>query len=212
MSKETHINIPNSSSFEMRCGVVIAIFAALMAITDLLAGKYDADEIIGTNDKAMAYSWYQSKSIKETLVQGEISLLKSLKEANAIQKSAIIGVDNHLADLAKKSVQYKKEKDEILRGSKTVGQENWVQDVGGEYGRVIGANEIEAQLAVLSTAGDRFDIAILLYQVCLVLGAVSLVLRKPSFQTIFFRGMWLLGLIGSGMSLWAFSFIQNSLA
>ncbi|MFI3217247.1 MAG: DUF4337 family protein, partial [Methylococcales bacterium] len=103
MSKETHINIPNSSSFEMRCGAVIAIFAALMAITDLLAGKYDADEIIGTNDKAMAYSWYQSKSIKETLVQGEISLLKSLKEANAIQKSAIIGVDNHLADLAKKS-------------------------------------------------------------------------------------------------------------
>ncbi len=212
MSKETHINIPNSSSFEMRCGAVIAIFAALMAITDLLAGKYDADEIIGTNDKAMAYSWYQSKSIKETLVQGEISLLKSLKEANAIQKSAIIGVDNHLADLAKKSVQYKKEKDEILRGSKTVGQENWVQDVGGEYGRVIGANEIEAQLAILSTAGDRFDIAILLYQVCLVLGAVSLVLRKPSLQTIFFRGMWLLGLIGSGMSFWAFSFIQNSLA
>ena len=132
MPKETHMNIPNSSSFEMRCGAVIAIFAALMAITDLLAGKYDADEIIGTNDKAMAYSWYQSKSIKETLVQGEISLLKSLKEANAIQKSAIIGVDNHLADLAKKSVQYKKEKDEILRGSKTVGQENWVQDVGGE--------------------------------------------------------------------------------
>ena len=212
MSKETHISIPNSSSFEMRCGAVIAIFAALMAITDLLAGKYDADEIIGTNDKAMAYSWYQSKSIKETLVQGEISLLKSLKEANAIQKSAIIGVDNHLADLAKKSVQYKKEKDEILRGSKTVGQENWVQDVNGEYGRVIGANEIEAQLAILSTAGDRFDIAILLYQVCLVLGAVSLVLRKPSLQTIFFRGMWLLGLIGSGMSFWAFSFIQNSLA
>ena len=212
MSKETHINIPNSSSFEMRCGAVTAIFAALMAITDLLAGKYDADEIIGTNNKAMAYSWYQSNSIPETLVQGEISLLKSLKEANAIQKSAIIGVDNHLADLAKKSVQYKKEKDEILRGSKTVGQENWVQDVGGEYGRVIGANEIEAQLAILSTAGDRFDIAILLYQVCLVPGAVSLVLRKPSLQTIFFRGMWLLGLIGSGMSFWAFSFIQNSLA
>lgn len=212
MSEETHINIPNSSSFEMRCGVVIAIFAALMAITDLLAGKYDADEIIGTNDKAMAYSWYQSKSIKETLVQGEISLLMSLKEANAIQKDAIIAVDNHLADLAKKSVQYKKEKDEILRGSKTVGQENWVQDVGGEYGRVIGANEIEAQLAILSTAADRFDIAILLYQVCLVLGAVSLVLRKPSLQTIFFRGMWLLGLTGSGMSFWAFSFIQNSLA
>jgi hypothetical protein len=39
-----------------------------MAITDLLAGKYDADEIISNNDKSMAYSWYQSKSIKETLI------------------------------------------------------------------------------------------------------------------------------------------------
>jgi hypothetical protein len=63
----------------MRCGLVIAIFAALMAITHLLPGKYDADEIMINNDKAMAYSWYQSKSIKETLIQGEISLLKSLK-------------------------------------------------------------------------------------------------------------------------------------
>lgn len=209
MSPEYNTNTP--STFETRCGVVIAIFAALMAITDLLAGKYDADEIIGTNDKAMAYSWYQSKSIKETLVQGEISLLMSLKEAKAIQQSAVAAVDNHLIDLEKKSSQYKKEKDEILRGSKTVGRENWVQDVEGKYGQVIGANEIEAQLDILSKAGDRFDIAILLYQVCLVLGAVSLVLRKSRLQSNFFSAMLLLGISGSAIALWAFYFIQTHL-
>ena len=200
-----------SSRFETRCGVIIAIFAALMAITDLLASKYDADEIIGTNDKAMAYAWYQSKSIKETLVQGEISLLTSLKEAQAIQKEAMAAIDNHLLDLTKKTVQYKKEKDEILRGSKAVGKENWVQDVNGEYGLVIGANEIEAKLTVLSTAGDRFDMAILLYQICLVLGAVSLVLQKSRLQHNFFRGMVTLGVLGSGLSLWAFCMIQNNM-
>jgi hypothetical protein len=31
-------------------------------------------------------------------------------------------------------------------------------------------------------------------------------LRKPIFQNIFFRGMCLLGMIGCGISFWAFSF------
>jgi hypothetical protein len=54
-------------SFEIKCGVVIALFAALMSISDLFAGKYGDDEILLTNEKASAYLWYQSKSIKETL-------------------------------------------------------------------------------------------------------------------------------------------------
>ena len=210
MPKESNTNNQDSASFEMRCGVVIAIFAALMAITDLFAGKYDADEIIGTNEKSMAYAWYQSKSIKETLVESEISLLIGLKDAQAIQKEAINAVDNHLMNLQKKSLQYKKEKDEILRGSKTVGKENWTQEVDGQYGQVIGADEIEVHLGILSKAGDRFDIALLLYQICLVLGAVSLVLRRLSIQTFFFRSMVFLGLIGTGIALWAYLFIQYS--
>lgn len=208
MQEESVVN--NLSGFEIRCGVTIAIFAALMAITDLVAGKYNDDEIIGTNDKAAAYTWYQSKSIKETLVEGEISLLNSLKKAGAIESSALEGVDTHLQYLEKKSVQYKKEKDEILKGSKSVGAENWVQDVKGEYGKVIGATEIEANLAILSAAGDRFDLAILFFQIGLVLGAVSLVLKRPNLQRTFFIGMFLLGGIGTSISLWAFVLIQIS--
>lgn len=200
----------NNSNFETRCGIVIAIFAALMAMTDLVAGKYGDDEIIGTNDKAAAYMWYQSKSIKETLVEGEKSLLKSLKDTGGIQASAMAGVEQHLANLDKKTERYKKEKDEILRGSKAVGKENWVQDVKGEMGKVIGAQEIEANLEVLSKAGDRFDVANLFFQVCLVLGAVSLILKKEKMQQLFFGGMILLGTLGSSISLWAFLSILRS--
>ncbi|KYG70155.1 hypothetical protein AZI85_15850 [Bdellovibrio bacteriovorus] len=193
-----------NSNFEMRCGVVIAVFAAVMAVSDLVAGKYGDDEIIGTNEKAAAYMWYQSKSIKETLVEGEKSLLVSLKEAGAIQARASEGIDNHIADLNKKILRYKKEKNEILKGSESVGKENWIQDVNGELGKIIGAQEMEVHLAALGKAGDRFDMASLFFQICLVLGALSLVLKKEKLQRLFFAGMCSLGLLGTSISLWAF--------
>jgi hypothetical protein len=193
-----------NNRFEIRCGVVIAIFAALMAMNDLVAGKYGDDEIIGANEKAAAYLWYQAKSIKETLVEGEKSLLISLKEAGAIQAVAVKGIDSHLADLEKKTLRYKREKDEILKGSKTVGSANWAQEVNGELGKVIGATEIEARMEVLSKAGDRFDIASLFFQICLVLGAMSLMLKKLSLRNAFFMVMSLLGSLGAGISLWTF--------
>lgn len=191
-------------NFEIRCGVVIAIFAALMAMSDLIAGKYGDDEIIGTNDKAAAYNWYQSKSIKETLVEGEKSLLESLKEAGAITPPAIKGIDNHIANLKQRIIRYKKEKNEILKGSQAVGQDNWAQDVNGELGKVIGTEEMEARLAILSQAGDRFDMASLFFQICLVLGALSLILKEVKLQYLFFTGMCLLGIFGTGISVWAF--------
>lgn len=191
-------------SFEIRCGVVIAVFAAIMSVSDLIAGKYGNDEIIGTNEKATAYMWYQSKSIKETLVEGEKSLLESLKEAGAIEARASQGVDAHIANLNRKILRYKKEKNEILKGSQAVGKNNWVQDLNGELGKIIGAQEMEAHLASLGRAGDRFDMANLFFQVCLVLGALSLVLKKQKLQNIFFAGMCSLGILGTGISVWAY--------
>ncbi|MBL8431496.1 MAG: DUF4337 family protein, partial [Dechloromonas sp.] len=52
-----------SSTFEMICGLTLAILAAVLAITDLGAGKYGDDEIIAHNQKANAFEWYQAKGI-----------------------------------------------------------------------------------------------------------------------------------------------------
>ena len=191
-----------SSSFEARCGVIMAVFAAIMAVNDLVAGKYGDDEIIGTNEKAAAYMWYQSKSIKETLVDGERSLLESLHDAGAIKPGAEKAVQNHIADLRLKIQRYKKEKNEILKGSESVGKENWVQDLNGELGKVVGAQEIETHLASLAKAGDRFDLSSLFFQLCLVLGALSLILKKQNLQQYFFFGMCGLGTLGFVVSLW----------
>lgn len=208
MSKENENNI----SYETKCGIIIAVFAAIMAITDLFAGKYGDDEIILTNEKAAAYNWYQSKSIKETLLEGEKSLLESLVDAGAIQARSVEGISDHIAKIEKKLNRYKKDKTEILLGSQQVGKENWSQDIDGQLGQVTGAKEIEKQLTVLSSAGDKFDMSSLFFQVCLVFGALSLVLKNEKTQKFFFHSMIGLGIIGTGLSIWNLLSIVQSLS
>ncbi len=190
-------------NFETKAGVVIAIFAALMAVSDLFAGKYGDDEIIGTNEKAAAYQWYQSKSIKQSLVEGEQALLKTLLKSGSISISSTKGIEEHVTLLDKKINKYDKEKKEILLGSSKVGKENWAQDVEGELGKVVGAKEIEENLTRLSSAGDKFDVATLFFQMSLVVGAISLVLKKEKVQLFFFYTMICFGMIGTSFTTWA---------
>ena len=50
MAEETD----GKKGFETWCGVVIALFAAVLAIADLGAGKYGDDELIAHNEKGSA--------------------------------------------------------------------------------------------------------------------------------------------------------------
>lgn len=185
------------SNFEIKTGVFIAVFAALMAVSDLFAGKYGDDEIMGTNEKAAAYQWYQSKSIKQSLTEGEVSLLSSLVEAGAINTKSLEGINAHITKLKTKVTKYEKEKSEILLGSQKVGKENWIQDIDGELGKVIGAKEIESNLQILGKAGDKFDLASLFYQICLVIGAIAIIVKNENVQRYFFYFMLVLGCSGA---------------
>ncbi len=187
----------SDKSFEIRCGVTIALFAALLAITDLFGGKYGDDEIKAINERSAAYQWYQSKSIKETILEGQLGLLQSLQRAGAIAAVHEKGVSQHLIELEKDIRRYGKEKKEILLGSQKVGSENWIQDVDGKLGQVKGAQEFDAEVMQLAKAGDRLDLATLFLQISLVMGAISLVLANPRTQNLFYSLMAGLGLVGS---------------
>lgn len=193
-----------SKSFETWCGVLIALFAAVLAITDLGAGKYGDDELIAHNEKAGAYLWYQSKGIKETLVEGQRDTLKALAEAGSIQPQQLPAVRGMIVDLEADAARYGKEKREILLGSRTVGEEGWVQDVAGEMGKVTGAEEWKTRAAALGDAGDVFDTSTFFLQICLVLGAISLILQQDRMRRAFFLAMIALGLAGTVFSLMAF--------
>ena len=190
--------------FEGWCGLVLAVFAAVLAVTDLGAGKYGDDELIAHNQKNGSYLWYQSKGIKETLVEGQRDTLKALVQAGSIRPEQLPAIQTMISSLDGDATRYGREKKEILLGSQAVGQDNWAQDVGGEMGKIVGANEWEAQAAALGKAGDIFDYATFFLQLCLVAGAISLILHVDRMRWSFFTAMVLLGLIGSGFSVQAF--------
>ena len=194
-----------SSTFEMICGLTLAVLAAILAITDLGAGKYGADEIIAHNQKANAFDWYQAKGIKESLVEGQRDMLQLLIDAG------VVAVDNQermsglLSSLNQEIDRYQKEKKEILQGSSAVGEGNWVLEQDGERGRIKGAKEWEAEAEALGVVGDTFDLATLFLQICLVTGAISLLLKGERLRNTFYGLTIGLGAVGSYFSVLAFS-------
>jgi len=188
--------------FELVSGLTLALLAALTALNDLQAGKYGEDEIMGHNQRASAYAWYQSKSIKETAVTQELSLLNSLIAAGALAPEVKPSMEKRTAALQGEVDRYKAEKNEILKGSAAVGTAGQVlADKSGNKGNVIGAQEWEEKLAVLETSGDLFDCATLWLQLSLVCGAISLVLKRPDLKKGFYIAMILLGILGAFYSL-----------
>jgi len=182
--------------FELLCGLLLAFFAAILAIVDLGSGKYGDDQIIANNEKANAYQWYQSKTVKQTLVENQRDLINLLLNSSMINEKKTDSLDKYQKGLSKDIKRYGKEKKEIMEGSAKVGKENWVQDKDGEMGKIIGAKEWENKSNVLDDAGDYFDLSTLFLQIGLVLGAIALVLKMPGLKKVFLFAMIILGIIG----------------
>ena len=182
---------------EIIIGLLLAIFAAVLAINDLGAGRYGDDEKIAHNKHTEMYNWYQSKSIKQSLLKGQIELMKTLEQAEAIKPELKEALAGNVAKMQKKIDAYDREMREIQQGSKAVGQEGWAQDVKGEMGKIVGAEEYKAIYEKLNDAGDVYDLATLFLQLCLVCGAISLILQGAAARKAFVTVMVVLGLIGA---------------
>ena len=182
--------------FEMVCGVILAFLAALLAITDLMGGRFADDQSYAESEKTSAFSWYQAKSIKQSLAEGQADTLRALLAAGTVRADQVGAVSTVLTELDQKVARYNKEKNEILEGSDKVGRENWAQDVSGEMGKVIGANEWQAKERALGKVGDIFDMATLFLQLSLVMGAIAIVFQHAFARRLFFFSMCLLGIVG----------------
>ncbi|GDX79753.1 hypothetical protein LBMAG42_15640 [Deltaproteobacteria bacterium] len=180
------------------------MFAAVLAVSDLGGGKYGDDEIIGANEKASLYQWYQSKSIKQAVVEQQGDLLQSLLDAGLIAPQGTAPLQERIAAGAADSARYDKEKKEILEGSAAVGPEGQVLEQNGVKGQIVGTKVWEATLATLGAAGDLFDMSTLWLQMGLVLGAVSLVMHAPGLKRGFYGAMVLSGVVGAVYTVRAF--------
>ncbi len=194
-------------NWEVRFGITLAIFAAALAINDLGAGKFGDDEIKEVNEKSNTYMWYQSKGIKETLAEGQRDLIHTLLKAGAIAADKEVELKQVANKLSAQVDRYKKEKQEILLGSAAVGKEHWVQEIDGKLGQVVGSKEREKVIERLSAAGDIFDFGTLCLQLCMVLGAIGLLLKIPQGRKLTFATIITLGVVGTLFCLRAYAIV-----
>lgn len=186
-------------------GVLIAVFAALMAISQLVNGELEEEMMIAHNKVVNYSSWYQSKSVKESLKEGELNYLLTLMDANMVPDEKAMSVTIKIEEVKQKIDKYRSEKREILLGSSNLPKEDWAQDLNGEMGKIVGVKEWE-QLAVdYDIATKKFDIGMLFFQISIVLGAICIIIyNNANLQQMFIKIMIIFGLIGLVMSIYGY--------
>ncbi|WP_036155006.1 DUF4337 domain-containing protein [Maribacter forsetii] len=187
-------------------GVLIALFAALMAISQMVNGELEEEMMIAHNNVVSYSSWYQSKSIKESLKESELDYLGALIESGIVTGDKIETIELKMADVEKKITKYKSEKTEILLGSSVVGEENWVQDIEGKMGKITGVKQWEKLTQTYDYATKKFDYALLFYQICIVLGAVCIIIYdSPALQKGLIVLMIIFGITGTFLSIYGYT-------
>jgi hypothetical protein len=194
----------SADNFELLTGLVIAIFAAVLSLNGLGGGKFGGDEAIANIDKSNQYSWFQSKSIKKTLAEGKVTDLETQLEMGAVADDKKELIEKLLSKYKSKVEKYDHETKIILDGSSTYEKEAWFSTLDDDMKAVIGAKEHEQKASGLNDAGDIFDYGELFLQLCLVLGAVSLVIKKERLKRVFFGSMIVGGAIGTVFTFMAF--------
>jgi len=196
--------IKSENRLELITGLLIAMFAAILAIIDLGSGKYAKEQLIANNQKTEAYQWYQSKSIKQTLTESQRELVKTFISSGVISTNKKDSIEKYVSKLSKSIGRFDKEKNEILKGSATVGKDNWVQEKDGKMGAIIGADEWGEKAEKLANACDTFELAVLFLHVCLVMSAISLIIKQDNLKKTFLFIMVTLGIIGMIYGIHAF--------
>ncbi|MGO4918983.1 DUF4337 domain-containing protein [Maribacter spongiicola] len=187
-------------------GVLIALFAALMAISQMVNGELEEEMMIAHNNVVSYSNWYQSKSIKESLKESELDYLGALIESGMVTEENRPVIEQKMTDVREKIVKYESEKTEILLGSEKVGKENWVQDIEGKMGIITGVKEWEQLTKTYDYATKKFDYALLFYQICIVLGAVCIIIYdSPTLQKGLIVLMIIFGIIATFLSIYGYT-------
>ncbi len=186
-------------------GVLIAFFAALMAISQMVNGELEEEMMIAHNKVVNYSSWYQSKSIKESLMESELDYLQTLISTGLVPDDKQSVVLSKITETKSNIKKYGSEKIEILIGSANIPKQEWAQDLDGEMGKIVGVKEWERLADEYDTATKKFDLGMLFFQISIVLGAVCIIIYdNPKLQKAFIVLMIVFGIVGIFMSTYGY--------
>jgi hypothetical protein len=199
------------SGFELLTGLVLAIFAAFLSINGLGAGKFGDDEQNAIISTGSQFSWLQSKSVKKSLTENQVSTLQMLLDSGLIAPEKSEETQKQIAKNKSKVERYEHEIKIIQEGPGKYEKEEWFAKLDDEkIKHTVGAEELEKIAEGLGSAGDNFDYGELFLQLCLVFGAISLVIKKERLKKVFFGAMLVGGVLGAFFTIialriaWAF--------
>jgi len=181
---ESHVKI---NTYEIMIGLLMAFFAAILGITEIGDKKAEAKFIVANNEKANAYQWYQAKSIKQNIAEGQRDLLRALIESGVVKGENQQTIKKVIVKLEGNVTRYDREKAEILGRNKET-QEMKEHMTAVEAGKtdkkekIISATEWEENAHHYHKMGNDFALAALFLQLCLVMGAVSLMIHEASIR------------------------------
>jgi hypothetical protein len=177
-----------------------------MAISQMVNGELEEEMMIAHNKVVNYSSWYQSKSIKETLKESELNYLKTIELSRTVPEKGKDVLTSKIKEAQTAIEKYAAEKKEILMGSSVVGKANWAQDLDGEMGKIIGVQQWQALADAYDTATKKFDLGMLFFQISIVMGAVCIIIYdNPKLQKTFILLMVLFGIVGAILSIYGYT-------
>lgn len=180
-------------------------FAALLAIVELTSSNVDDEKSKAISGHTNQFGWYQSKSIKQSLQESELNTLVLLMESDMIKADKVHAFNQKAEKIKKEIERYKNEKNEIKDGSANIPKDKWIQELDGKLGHIVGFKEYEKLIEKYEIAESKFDLSKLFFQICLVLGAICVLLNdSPKIQRYYVFMMIGMGTIGCGFGFWGY--------
>jgi hypothetical protein len=137
------------------------LLAVCAAFATLKGGSFSTKTQLATVSASNKWSYFQSKSLKETARDTESTIIKVIEasatspEAKAIARKAIEKADDEIK-------RYKTEKAEIMKE----------------------AQFLDAEAAYIQARGGNFGLAIMFLQIAIMLSAISALMKKKSFWIV----------------------------
>jgi hypothetical protein len=153
-----HEEAGGHASFTTRCAITASALAVLAALASLLSGHAANEAILDQSRATDQWAYYQAKSTKSHIIEGNEYVIKALGGTNEASKP---GIDKALGELEKLTKKYEAEQDKIHEEAKALEDESTLE----------------------FRKHQDFSYAVALFQIGIVLASISIMVKsKPLYM------------------------------
>lgn len=178
LEKEQAMEVPVKKSWKENINTFIAVTTLILAVcatlTAFKAAGYGNKMVLAQSQASDQWAYYQSKSIKETTLQGQRDMMELTMEQTARYKEKIIQYDKEIA-------RYKQEKNDITVEAKRL---EGIRDTSQGYNNNFGQALILLQIGILLSSLASINKVTFYWYMGLAAGGTGVVMFIYTMVTI----------------------------